>query len=308
MQHCQECGSEHADWAEACVFCGGDLGPEEPAVGADVEPDHGTADVDVSSLSPAQLNHLDLLLTAAEIPYLPVGRSRTVPSADVEEARELLELASEPDDDDAGGGNPHVVGLGTPSDELPNDIRRLAVPNIRGWAQLLNGGLTNCLLSLVLVPVAAVAGSVANGLQPLLLIGANAGLTAVWGVDVGQFLCRLQVLDQDHAAPGLRRAMTRVGVVYGPFLVFAFGEWLAHLSGVDFSEQGPGTVSAIGTVLFGGVWFVALYVSIVRDPGHQGWHDRLAGTWVVTMGDMTRKDAARAARDAARSRSGATGS
>ncbi len=316
MQWCDECGLEHEDWATACAHCGGELRPEPPE--PEPEPDHGTVDLDVSGLSGAQLNHLDLLLTAAGIPWFTGRGTRTVPSSRADEVLELAELASEPD------GSVVPVEAPDPADRSPRERLADATAQLRGdlpgpptvgvesdgstvrlevagtwmrvWADVVNYYLLGCSISIVVAPLRAIWGPIGGSAQVLLYIGLGIGLIAKWGVDLGKLLCRVQVVDHDGLPPGLARSLRRGLVVWGPALLFALVEWFVISIGQVPDDGSSAPISLwIGAILVGLVWPVALIGSIATDPLRRGWHDRLAGTWVIRTSEVARLDVLRMA-------------
>jgi uncharacterized RDD family membrane protein YckC len=288
VQFCQECGAEHESWATVCVFCAGALGPEPPPPARASE--HGTTDLYVGDLEPPQLHRLDLLLTSEGIPFMVGLGIRTVPTARAVAAEALIDVASRDEGDpviegfvddgpaalrDQPDAGAVVLGDG------PDSIKVLAGTFRRAWAQVLNTVLLGCLVSLVLAPLAQAVPTIAGTLQFVAYLVVCIAATAIWGRDLGQLLVKLQVVGEDGWPPSVGRAALRVVVGYGPVIALLVVDWLVYLAGVRAGEEPAWTVlTVLNTLVYFG-WPVALLFSIAQDDEHQGWHDRVAGTWVV---------------------------
>ncbi len=98
-------------------------------------------------------------------------------------------------------------------------------------------------------------------------------LVATYGWNLAKLVIGLRVVDERGDPPGLRRAVVRVAVLLGPLA----------LSGVlaDLLSADDGSAAAIAGWI-GIVWPVLLLFTIANGDRHQGWHDRAAGTFVVT--------------------------
>lgn len=320
MQFCQECGAEHESWATACVFCDGALGPERPDPAP--EPDHGTVELDVADLAPEQLHHLDLLLVAADLPYVAGPGSRTVPSSRADEAIELIDLASSAGGDidevvESGAAGPVVRSASAPSLRWPVPIGRgtlggrrsrgsdasaapvMATTPQRVWAQVVNWFGLSCLISIPFIPLAGVLGRGTSVTQFVAVAVVCVITTGIWGVDLGQLLCRVQVVGTDGRAPGVARAALRVAVVDGPLIAYYAVTWALYLGGFRFDASAPawaGWLAWIAGTAAMFVWPLAVLVSIANGPHHQGWHDRLAGTFVLSTSGQPRQEALRRVR------------
>lgn len=295
MQFCQECGAEHESWATACVFCDGELGAEPPPP-AD-QPEHGTTDLYVGDLEPTQLHSLDLLLTSEGIPFMVGVGIRTVPTARTSEAEALIDVAA------GNEGDPVIDGFvddgpATLRDQPdagavvlgdgPDSIKVLAGTLRRAGAQVLNTVLLGCLVSVVLIPLTQAVPTIAGTLQFVTYLLVCIVATAIWGRDLGQLIVRLQVVAADGRPPGFGPATVRVVVGYGPLLTLLVIDWLVYLAGIGAGDEPAWTVlSVLNTLMYFG-WPIALLISIAQDDEHQGWHDRVAGTWVV--GTPLRRD------------------
>lgn len=99
-------------------------------------------------------------------------------------------------------------------------------------------------------------------------------LTATRGSSPGKYLLNMRVASLEGGHPGWLSAVIRSVVLTWPFMLMFVG--------------GP-----IGTAafLFAFIWITVLTISIVRDPGHRGIHDRVAGTRVVDGRLFPRVDA-----------------
>ncbi|UDY37733.1 RDD family protein [Dermatobacter hominis] len=280
-------------------------GPEPPLHRP--EPDHGTVDLYVGDLQPPQLHHLDLLLTSADIPFFVGVGIRTVPAARAGEAEDLIDAASREDDPGAEGGTGSGPGDGPPAsidgawlDDDPallrdqpdagaialgsgasTSVRVLAGTGRRAWAQVVNWFGLGCLASVAVTPLLSDAVAVGRTVTFVLYLVLCIVLTGIWGKDLGQLVCRLQVVGADGLPPGLRRATRRVLVVYGPMAVLYAVEWALYL-GDGGSTGAVGVVVGAVDVAVAVGWPVAILFSIAQDDDHQGWHDRVGGTWVVT--------------------------
>ncbi len=253
-------------------------------------PDHGTTDLYVGDLEPPQLHQLDLLLTSAGIPFMVGLGVRTVPTAVAARAEELIEAAARDDGDPAFTGfvddDPSLVRDQPDAGAVvlgdgPGSIRVLAGTLRRAWAQVLNTILLGCLVSLALAPLVSAVPDVGRTLQFVGYLLVCVVLTGWFGRDLGQLLVKLQVVDEHGEPPGLRRATVRVLVAYGPVIVLTVMSWALYLAGVRAGDEPAWTVLALLSWLAYVGWPIALLVSIAQDDEHQGWHDRVAGTWVV---------------------------
>jgi uncharacterized RDD family membrane protein YckC len=101
----------------------------------------------------------------------------------------------------------------------------------------------------------------------------NVTLVARFGADPGKFVLRLRVVDQDHRWPTWSRALLRAAVLFGPYWV------LGLVAGVVWEWNRPLGQLLAWTPL---VWVGLVVWSIANDPERQGWHDRVARTWVIT--------------------------
>jgi uncharacterized RDD family membrane protein YckC len=117
--------------------------------------------------------------------------------------------------------------------------------------------------------VPASAGSLGGFLVVTLV---NVTLVSRFGADPGKFVLRLRVVDQDDRWPAWPKALLRWVVLFGPY-------WgLGLMAGVVWEWNRPLGQLLAWTPL---VWVGLVVWSIANDPERQGWHDRVAHTWVI---------------------------
>ena len=284
---CWTCDLEHQAWARACTHCGGELHDEPPPVAA--PRDHDTVEIDLSGMEPSARDLFLLFLDGAGIHHDVHGLLLCIAASDEQRTRDLLETITsdtlvefdpaEPVDDTQWSRDmaammhpsamlpPERVGDGGAGDEpIPAGTVRRAVAM---WI----GGLA---WSLPLSLLVLFANSTGGDAEPstwlsvvvwcVPMVG-DVVLVARWGTTPGMFVLDMRVVDDVGGAPGWRASIVRMVVFWWPNLLY----WLT---------RGFGSAPAIASVATT-VWFLLIAVSIATGPRHQGWHDRLAGTWVV---------------------------
>jgi uncharacterized RDD family membrane protein YckC len=147
--------------------------------------------------------------------------------------------------------------------ELPSTAV-LASPLARLGGRLVDGFL------LLVVTAPALRGGWGWAAAVLVVTGAyEVVATAVWGRTVGKVVARTRVVDADtDALPSWRASIQR-------WLVPSAPDLLALVLWSTVVGAAIGSVGVVG-------WAVACYVGILRPPWHQGLHDRVAGTVVVS--------------------------
>jgi uncharacterized RDD family membrane protein YckC len=167
-------------------------------------------------------------------------------------------------------------------------LRKVASTGARVWAEVADGLFWSA-VQLLLLPVALVASEVAgsrDGTWGESWLGAVAlvvgvGMTARWGMDPGKWLVGVRVVDVRARPPGLRRTIVRELVMLWPVALLLPAAVL----------PGPaGSGSSWAAWAIGVAWWVGLVWSIHSHPLRQGWHDRVAGTWVIDIADVRLRD------------------
>jgi uncharacterized RDD family membrane protein YckC len=133
--------------------------------------------------------------------------------------------------------------------------RVLAHPLLRLYAAVIDVGL---LVTLFFVLSVSTRGLILGGedtaIQDIILFFAYWVLpTGFWGQTAGKWVAGIIVIDGDGRVPGVAQAIPREMV---------------------------GRVVSIAALLLGMAW-------ILRNPQRQGWHDIIAGTYVVRKSDST---------------------
>lgn len=283
---CWTCDLEHQAWASACARCGGELHDEPPPV--EVPASHDTVEIDLSGMEPSARDLFLLFLDGAGIHHDLRGLLLSIAASDEQRTRELLETITsdtlvefdpaEPTDDTQWSRDmaamlhpsavlpPERVGDGGPVLAAPaSPLRRVVAGALSGMAW--------ALLILVLVMPAALAWpSLSEGpanflLEQVLPLVLSVATVARWGWTPGMYVVDVRVVDAAGDRPGLPVSALRMLVFGWPLLL----AWIV--------EPLPSTETAYGVITL--VWFAGILVSIATHPEQRGWHDRVAGTWVV---------------------------
>jgi uncharacterized RDD family membrane protein YckC len=163
----------------------------------------------------------------------------------------------------------HEVDIGGTDGSAPlsSTLRRVAAELVGS----LIWGVALSLLSTVtqLIGTPTVAGSI-TGIVVMTLV--NVTLVSQFGADPGKFALGLRVVDADDRWPSWSQALLRFVVLFGPY-------WLLGLGAGVVWDQNESLGEAFGWAPL--VWTALVIWSIQHDPQRQGWHDRIARTWVV---------------------------
>lgn len=282
MLWCSECGVEHEDWAGACALCDSPLTSEPPPPAAPT--DHSLGTLTVGPLSGDQRARMTLVLQSRLVPFEFVDEELRFPESrrpDAEAALAELHadgsgeaLAEAFDDvdvdvivDGAQGDMGSEVGGTDGSAPLSSTLRRVAAELV--GALMWGGALTVLGMVMEWVGTPRVAGSVA-GILVMTLV--NVSLVSQFGADPGKFALGLRVVDAEDRWPRWNRALLRVVVLFGPY-------WLLGLAAGALWNRNEAVGEALGWAPL--AWIGLVIWSIQHDPERQGWHDRIAGTWVV---------------------------
>ncbi len=280
MQWCSQCGVEHEDWASACALCDAPLTSEPLPPPAPA--DHSLGTLTVGPLSGDQRARMTLVLQPRRVPFefvddelrfpesrrpdaeaalaeLHSGSSGEALAEAFDELDIVIDLPPGDDVDDVGGTDG--------SAPLSSTLRRVA-------AELIGALIWGVILSLLaalteLVGAPPVLGSVA-GVVVMTLV--NVTLVSGFGADPGKFVLGLRVVDADDRWPGWDQALLRLVVLWGPY-------WLLGLAAGAVWDRNETLGEALGWGPL--VWTALVIWSIQHDPERQGWHDRIARTWVV---------------------------
>lgn len=169
---------------------------------------------------------------------------------------------------DAGSGSED------PEDRGDEESLEFGSPGRRLAAQLLDSvawGVVLTVVGLLLERFGPPAYAASLG-GFLLVTLTNVTLVSRVGADPGQHVLRLRVVDSDGRWPTWSQALLRAAVLLGPYLVLGLiagivGEW----------NRPTGQLLAWAPLL----WIGLSFGSIVNDAQRQGWHDRVARTWVI---------------------------
>ena len=283
---CWTCDLEHQAWAPACARCGGELHDEPPPV--EQPASHDTVEIDLSGMEPGARDLFLLFLDGAGIHHDVRGLLLSIAADDEERTRELLETITsdtlvefdpaEPTDDTEWSRSmaammhpsavlpPERVGDDSSLQEVPTGLGpRVIAALVTGFAWSLAISLL-LMLGMVSTPGTAPPRWLELAGEAAPFVG-DVALVAIWGTTPGMFLLGMRVVDGQGGPPGWRTSIVRMLVFCWPNLLF----WLEPAFGIS-----PTITAAVSLV-----WYIAIAVSIVTGPQHQGWHDRLAGTWVV---------------------------
>ncbi|MHB1137926.1 MAG: RDD family protein [Microthrixaceae bacterium] len=284
---CWACDLEHLAWAPVCVRCGAALHDAPPPVEGPV--DHDTIEIDLSGMEPGARDLFLLFLDGAGIHHSVSGLLLSIAATDEQRTRELLESITsdtlvefdpaEPVDDSQWSRD--MAAMMHPSAMLPPERVAGGVADVDSeFASLPRRAIASFVGSFVWSAVvwvlvfASTGGSDSDEVTGwlryavgLLPTAGDVVLVALWGSTPGMFVFDMRVVDRDGHRPGWRASIVRILVLVWPSLLFV------AIPGVDAA------LGAAAVVAF--VWPIAIAVSIATGPQHQGWHDRLAGTWVV---------------------------
>ena len=278
MAWCSECGGEHREGAAACVFCGGTLVDVEPTPPAEVP--HDLERVDISALDHSQRSVLRLLLTSNGLHALIAGDQVLVGGEDVGEVEELVQGLLEAEELDPD----EPVDWSGPSaeDDPPPPLSIADGRAIVGTGTRVGAWIANVLVVAVFTSIASYA---ARRLGAPAVLDGWGEVVAFWvvqvvlvghfGWDPGKLVIGLRVVGADGTPPGWRRAALRSIVMVGPYYARPFLAW--SISGIDsLSDVLAGAANVVALA-----WLPWLLWTVATGPMHQGWHDRVAGTYVV---------------------------
>ena len=279
---CWRCRTEHLAWATECSQCGGEL-HSSPPPGTPVV-SHETLEIDLSGMEAAARDMFLLFLDGAGIAHQVSGYLLSISVDDEERTRQLLETitadtlveldpldAAGPSDpgaqEDDAEWNRSVAAMMHPSsggDEplrLSGTSRRVAAAMVSWFVWWIGVILVYSVLALLSGGEPPFGLVVAVSLLPVL---GDTWWTARSGSTPGKFLMDMRTVGQHGAPPGWRSSIIRTLVLRWPIL-------LAYWPGV------VGRIASTAAL----PWMVLLIITIVRDPGNKGLHDRAAGTLVV---------------------------
>jgi uncharacterized RDD family membrane protein YckC len=253
------------------------LADHPPAPSAPI--DHSLGTVDVGSFGPDRRARVSLVLESREVPFELVGDELRFPEsrrADIERAVAGLHLDAEPDPADPSTG---VPGVGVEDDSRDVGAWRgqsveLGTTGRRVVAEFVGAILWGAALTMVRgladqLGIPVYAGSLGGFLIVMLV---NVTLVSRFGADPGKFVLRLRVVDQNDRWPTWSQALLRTVVLFGPYTV------LGLLAGVVWEWNRQLGQLLAWTPL---VWVALVVWSIANNPERQGWHDRIAHTWVI---------------------------
>lgn len=282
MQWCSECGVEHEDWAGACALCDAPLTSERPPPAAPT--DHSLGTLTVGPLSGDQRARMTLVLQSRRVPFEFVDEELRFPESRRPDAEATLaelhadgsgEALAEAFDDvdiivdgapDGHGDEGDSGGVDGPT-KLSSTLRRVVAELVGA----LMWGVALTVLGMVMewAGTPRVAGSV-TGIVVMMLV--NVTLVSQFGADPGKFALGLRVVDAEDRWPRWSQALLRFVVLFGPY-------WLLGLVAGVVWERNETVGDALGWAPL--VWTALVIWSIQHDPQRQGWHDRIARTWVV---------------------------
>ncbi|HTO00882.1 MAG TPA: RDD family protein [Microthrixaceae bacterium] len=264
---CWRCHTTRHALAEVCPACGDSLHAEPPPTGEDV------LEIDISGMAQAERDEFLLFMDGADIEHQIYGYLLVISAKDEERTRgllaavtkdELVELDPEDVDENSEWART-VAAMLHPSGRC--DVVVAVGPGRRVAGALVSYTVWTMLVVTIFAIATVVADSptlavvIAISMVPILC---ETWLAATRGSSPGKYLLDMRIVDRAGRVPGWRCATIRTGVLAWPFL-------LAFVSG-PIGEA---------AFVFAFVWVVVLVVSIARDPGHRGIHDRMAGTRVV---------------------------
>ncbi len=278
MKWCSECGGEHRDSATECVFCHGPLVDERPAPVRDGRR-HDVASVDIAALDPAQRSMLRLLLTSSGVHAEFRGDRLEVPASDLGVAGEAVAgVQGEAELDVDESVEWHLPSVTDPDLAVPTlDGRPIASTGTRVGAWMLDWiivGLFTAGLGFALERLGADASEDGWWVVGLVWL-VQVALVARLGWTPGKLVIGLRVVAADGRPPGWTRAAARSAAMVGPY----YGAMVAQASLGLF--DGPATVVAGATSVLAMIWFPLLLWTVDNDSMRQGWHDHVAGTYVV---------------------------
>jgi uncharacterized RDD family membrane protein YckC len=160
------------------------------------------------------------------------------------------------------------------ADALPGGSVELGATGRRVVAEFVGAVLWAAALTMVgkladQLGIPIYAGSLGGFLIVMLV---NVTLVSRFGADPGKFVLRLCVVDQNDGWPTWSQALLRTVVLFGPYTA------LGLMAGVVWEWNRPLAQLLAWAPL---VWVALVVWSIANNPERQGWHDRIARTWVI---------------------------
>jgi uncharacterized RDD family membrane protein YckC len=241
--------------------------------------DHSLGTVDVESFGPDQRSRLSMVLESREVPFELVGVELRFPESRrpaIERAVAELHLDAEPDPTDPSMAvpGPGVGGDGSDAGARRGQSAELGTTGRRVVAEFVGMVLWAAALAMVGVladqlGIPVYAGSLGGFLIVMLV---NVTLVSRFGADPGKFVLRLRVVNQNDRWPTWSQALLRTVVLFGPYTALGLVAGLVWEWNRSFGQLlGWAPLVWVGLV----VW------SIANNPERQGWHDRVAHTWVI---------------------------
>lgn len=269
-----------------CPACGSELQASPPPGGVRVPPTAGLSgsssgppsdaevlEIDISGMAPDERAEFLLFMDGSDIVHQVFGYLLVISADDEYRTRELLAAVTQ---DDLVELDPDEVDENS---EWARTVAAMLHPSGRMDAVAISSPAKRIAGAVVsytmwwLVVVVVIAGLVLLSAEPsfalmvcvfMVPIVGETWLAATTGSSPGKYLFSMRIVSLTGDRPGWRSAVIRSAVLTWPFLLAFVG--------------GPIGSAAF---LFAFVWIVVLTISMFRDPGHRGIHDRVAGTRVV---------------------------
>ncbi len=135
--------------------------------------------------------------------------------------------------------------------------------------------------------------------KPIEMLGFAGPLRRIYAfaVDIGLLLMLKFIIDSASGQIGFnldpRRSIVEVAIFLAYFILLTgifgstIGKWVAGISVVDEEGNKPGVALAIPREAVGRFVAVITFgiglIWVIFDDKHQGWHDKIAGTYVVIV-------------------------
>lgn len=266
---CWQCHTTRPFGSEVCPACGAELHSGPPPSGGEV------LEIDISAMAQSERDEFLLFMSGSDIDHQVYGYLLVISAHDEQRTRELLAAVTQDDlvelDPDEVDENSEwartVAAMMHPSGRCDAVVAVAVGPSRRVVGAIISYTMWWLLVIIVFAFAALIAIepslAIIVGIFMIPIVG-ETWLTATRGSSPGKYLLNMRIVNDAGRRPGWRSAIIRTVVLTWPFLLTFVG--------------GPIGYAAF---LFGFAWIFLLTVSVAKDPGHRGIHDRVAGTRVV---------------------------